>query len=210
MEVWIDSIQLDTIRTAKALGLLHGVTTNPSILPKSKELLTIQLLLDNQEGPITVQVRDKDSCSMLEQALALEEISERIIVKIPVTQEGLKAIHVLSKKGIQIMATIVFSASQYLFAAKAGATYVAPYYSGINKSGLNADQELMHMLDMKERYKFPTKLLAASLQNLEDIQRCIDIGVDAITLKDSLFFEWIKDHPLTQERERNFLITSID
>lgn len=206
MEIWLDSINAKFIQKAKEMGILHGVTTNPSLLANSEDKQkTIQSLFDLQDGPVTVQVTSKIASEMITQGLALEELSEKMIVKIPVTQEGLKAIHALSAKGVETMATVIFTYEQYLLAAKAGAVYAAPYYSAMVNAGLNVEDIISRMCYMRDRYGFPTKILAASLQTLDQIKTCIDLGVDAITLKDPLFEEFTANNGLTLEREKKFL-----
>ncbi len=205
MEIWLDSINLDLVTQVKCLGILYGVTTNPSILAESDPIeLTIASLLDLQEGPITYQVTSTNAKEMIQQGLGFVKISPRIIVKVPVTQEGLKAIHSLSRNGVATMATVIYDYRQYLLAAKAGAQYAAPYYSSILKSGGNADAEIERMCKLKGRYGLQTKILAASLQNLQQLETCLDLGVDAATLKEGLFRQLIANNPLTLERIDTF------
>lgn len=206
MEIWLDSVNLLLIQKAAKMGILHGVTTNPAILAESDQIdLTIANLLKSQNGPITYQTVATSAEGMIEEGFALQQISARIIVKIPVTQAGLQAIQVLSQQGIHTMATVIFDYRQYLLSAKAGAFYAAPYYSSILKSGGNADQEIERMCKAKERYQLKTKILAASLQTLDQFITCNDLGVDAVTLKDPLFLQLVEDHPTTLERLEQFL-----
>lgn len=206
MELWIDSIHLPLIKDASMMGILHGVTTNPSILAEYKNWKDVILtVLEAQKGPVTIQVNAKNADEMIEQGLLFEEISERVIVKVPVTQEGLKAIHNLSSRGIETMATVIFKYQQYLLAATAGATYAAPYYSSMENAGLKAIDEMSRMCYLRDRHGLSTKILAASIQNLDQMQTCLDIGVDAITLKDSVFQSLIEDQKNTLERMEKFL-----
>lgn len=205
MELWLDSIHLNLVKKANDLNVLTGVTTNPAILAACENVEeTLTSLLEIQEGPITCQVTMSDARGMIQQALAYERISERIIVKIPVTQEGLKAIHALAEKDIDTMATVIFDYRQYLLASKAGATYAAPYYSSILNAGNNAEKELQRMCTYKQHYGLKTKILAASIKDFQQLETCLDLGVDAITLKDDLFLKFIEDHPLTVERIQKF------
>ncbi len=201
MEIWLDSINFDLVKKANGLGILHGVTTNPAILAESSDReKCIKNLLELQSGPVTYQVTASSAKQMILQGLAFKAISDRLIVKIPVTQEGLNAIHVLSQKGIQTMATVIFDFRQYLLAAKAGAHYAAPYYSAILKAGGDADSQITRMCKLKERHHLPTKILGASFQSIEQIEACIDLGVDAVTIKDVLFLDFIADHKETLHR----------
>jgi len=208
MELWLDSIDLSLISRAKKMGMLYGVTTNPSILANSRQIeATIQSLLSLQDGPITIQLTATKAEDMINQAIALKGISDRIFIKIPVSEEGLIAIHALSAKGIEIMATVIYSYRQFLLAAQAGASYAAPYFSSMEKEGIHASSEIERMCNIKERYQLKTKILAASLQNLDQLDTCLQLGVDAVTLKDAIFLKFIEDHPATMKRVESFLKT---
>ena len=205
MELWLDTVNLNVIKIANELGILKGVTTNPSLLAACQDVeATLISLLEIQDGPITCQVTVSDAEGMTQQGLAYEKISERIIVKVPVTQEGLKAIHSLAEREIDTMATVIFDYRQYLLAAKAGASYAAPYFSSIQGAGKNAEGEFERMCNFKQRYGLNTKILAASLQDLQQLETCLKFGVDAVTLKDDLFLKFIEDNPLTLQRVTKF------
>jgi transaldolase len=206
MEIWLDSININLAKKGKNLGILHGITTNPAILSESNNIEnTINRLLDIQEGPITYQVTAATAVDMIKQGLAYKKISKRILVKVPVTQEGLKAMHNLSQRGVSVMATIIFDYRQYLLATKAGAHYAALYYSAIINAGGDANHEIARMCKLKERHGLQTKILAASIKNLQQAETCLDLGVDAITLKDFEFQQFMQDHPATLHRQEKFL-----
>jgi transaldolase len=130
MEIWLDTAELDLVQTAKEMGILHGVTTNPSIIAKSKMGMEdlLEKLLQMQPGPVTAQVTAEEAPEMVKQGSSLRQFSNRIIVKVPVTTEGVKAIYGLKLLQIPVMATAVFDSNQVLLAAKAGAAYNAPYF----------------------------------------------------------------------------------
>ncbi|MGE0197383.1 MAG: transaldolase family protein [Simkaniaceae bacterium] len=197
MEIWLDTTDIKTIQLGRKLGVLSGVTTNPSLISESGHNLeeVLKEILKAQSKPVTVQVTAPDHQTIVEQAETLRDYSERIIVKIPVTQEGLKAMTALSHLQFPIMATAIFSANQALFACRAGAKYLAPYYSRMNMP-LETLEGINFILD---RYNFDAKMVVASLKSLEDIQDCLDFGVDAVTLKKELFEEFLADHPTTFE-----------
>lgn len=198
MEFWLDTTDPTTILEAKALGLLHGVTTNPSLLAKAVETeRSLVQLLQLQEGPIMVQVTSATASEMLQEAYHLVEISDRIVVKVPVTKEGLKTIYQLSQKGIPTLGTAVFTATQALLAAHVGAQYIAPYLSHMSKAAIDPFLEMEQMLQIYGKQKLPTKILAASLSSPEDIVRCAQMGVPALTLKKELFFQLVSDHSAT-------------
>jgi transaldolase len=206
MEIWLDTSNLAAVHKAFQLGILHGVTTNPSIAAHSGMAIEslLKALLEAQSGPVTAQVIASQADDMIRQGEALAGISERVIVKIPVIREGLRAIHHLSQKKIPVMATAVFDASQALLAATAGASYAAPYFSRI----CEADQDGIHILrsivQLMQRYRYPCKIIAASLHSIEQLRECALIGVDAVTIGDKLFDEWIENHPLTMKTLERF------
>lgn len=206
MEIWLDTTNPQLISRAQRLGILHGITTNPTIIANSGLPMEIILkdVLNRQAGPVTAQVIAEDTQGMLKQAFLLREFSDRIIIKIPATEEGFEALHQLAKQNIPTMATIIFHPNQVLLAALAGATYVAPYVAWMEKAGENAFELLHSMNHLLIEYKFKTKILAASIKNTEQIRRCLDIGIHAITLKDDVFEELTKNHKLTMSRLQLF------
>ena len=206
MEIWLDTTNLQLISKARDLGILAGVTTNPTLLAKAKNPLhTIEQILHAQTGPVTVQVVSKDAHEMVKQGKFFHQVSHRIITKIPVTSEGLIAIKELSHHRIPTMATVIFHARQALLAALAGASYLAPYLGGMQQEEPNAWSELENMHKMIDRYQFKSKILVASLQNLEQVDVCATMGLHAVTLKDHVFNALIKDDIITKQREENFI-----
>ncbi|QVL57299.1 MAG: hypothetical protein KFB93_07935 [Simkaniaceae bacterium] len=197
MDIWLDTTDIKTITLGSQLGILKGVTTNPSLIGKSGKSLEENLdeILKCQSGPVTAQVTAVDHSNMIEQAETLREFSERIIVKIPVTQEGLKAMASLSHLQFPVMATAIFTPFQALLACHVGATYIAPYYSRIRDS-LDTLEGILLTLD---RYDFETELVVASLKTQEDLEDCFHMGVDAVTLKEDLFETLTEDQSGTFE-----------
>ncbi len=207
MELWIDTINTKLIKEAKEMGLLHGVTTNPSILSKAIGPVekVLQEILSIQEGPLTIQVEAETAEEMIEQGKKFHAFSPRVIVKVPVTPEGLKAIHVLSKQKIKTMATVIFHSRQVLLAAMAGADYAAPYVSRMLMSDENAMTQLHSMMHIVRNYQFKTKILAASLRTLDQISLCVEMGLHAITLKDDVFSQMTEAHELTLKTAQEML-----
>lgn len=197
MNIWLDTTDIKTIILGSKLGILSGVTTNPSLIGKSGKNLEENLdkILKNQSGPVTAQVTAVDHANMIEQAETLREFSERIIIKIPVTQEGLKAINALSHLRFPVMATAIFTSYQALLACHAGARFIAPYYSRIN-SPLDTIEGILLTLD---RYDFEAEIVVASIKTEEDLDDCFHLGVDAVTLKKELFEFLIADQSGTFE-----------
>lgn len=197
MEIWLDTCDTRVISTACRLGIIYGVTTNPSILANAQENheKVISQLLEIQDGPLAVQVTSEDANEMIKQGLALHSVSDRIIVKIPVIQEGFVAMKALVQEGVSIMATAVFNPNQALLAAIAGADYVAPYFGRMLDEGLDAQTALETMVLIYKNYQFKTKILAAALRTTDQITACASLGILAVTLKSSLFSQFVaNDH----------------
>lgn len=206
MEIWLDTSDTHAIAEANRVGVIYGVTTNPSILAQAVENheKAINNLLDIQDGPLAVQVTATESEDMIKQALALQEYSSRIVVKVPVTRQGLVAMKTLSEKEIPVMATVVFEPRQALLAALAGAQYVAPYVGRIFDAGKDAYALLQSMMKIYQQHGFQTKILAAALRTPEQVVVCAEMGIKAVTLKNSLFLQFIEDEPLTMECLKKF------
>jgi TalC/MipB family fructose-6-phosphate aldolase len=208
MEIWLDTINIGLIKLAKKLGILHGVTTNPSIISQSKSALEdiIAQILEAQSGPVTVQVLAEEASMMIEQGLRLKEFSSRIVIKVPLTPDGLETIHTLSLKKIPTMATVVFDPSQVLLASAAGATYVAPYISQIERQNEDSDETVKQMLSIIGHARSQTKIIAASIQHVQQVKHFASMGIHAITLKDQVFLNLIQTHQLTNEGIERFAV----
>ena len=205
MQIWLDTAEIPLIERAAKMGVLYGVTTNPSIVAESKMTLEdlIEGILKIQQGPITVQVTAHDATTMVQQAEALYRFSDRIVVKIPAMKEGYEAIHSLSGK-IPTMATAIFDVNQVLLAAKAGATYIAPYYSRICEADIDGIEAIRAMLGLLHRYGFSSQLLAASLRSPEQVKELAQMGAHAVTLKEDVFMGLIENNPLTVQSLARF------
>jgi transaldolase len=206
MEIWLDTANLDLIASATKMGILHGVTTNPSIVSKSGLVLEelLEKILAEQKGPVTAQVTATSVEQMMTQARALHAFSPRILVKIPVTADGLKAIHGLNQEQIPTMATAVFDLNQTLLAARAGASYIAPYFSRICEDDMDGIEVVKAMLRLLHRYNFPSKLIAASLGSSEQVRECAEMGAHAVTLNEKVFHDFLENHPSTMESIERF------
>lgn len=199
MEIWLDSSDVQLASYANGLAILQGVTTNPTILSLAKvspqEL--IGQLLDAQRGSVAVQLLADDVKEMYKQAKILAAISDRILVKIPVTQNGIRAIYALSQEGIPTLATAIFTLQQALLAFKAGASYLAPYLGRIADTGKNPVQVLSQMHSMKLHYGFSGKIMGAGIRELAAAIACIEIGICAVTLSEKVFTEFVQDYEPT-------------
>ena len=206
MKFFIDTADVTEIREAQTLGLLDGVTTNPSLIAKTgrdfKEV--IKEICQIVDGPISAEVLSTDYEGMIKEAAELKEIHENIVVKIPLIMPGLQATQWCTEQGIKTNVTLVFSPGQALLAAKAGATYVSPFIGrldDISTDGLNLIAEIRHIYD---NYGFDTQILAASVRHTMHVIDCAKIGADVMTGPLSSI-EGLLKHPLTDIGLAKFL-----
>ncbi|MFK7001545.1 fructose-6-phosphate aldolase [Flavobacterium oreochromis] len=202
MKFFIDTANLDQIREAQALGILDGVTTNPSLMAKEgitgkNNILKHYVDICNiVEGDVSAEVNALDLEGMIKEGEELAELHEQIVVKLPMTKEGIKACKYFSDRGIRTNVTLVFSAGQALLAAKAGATYVSPFLGrldDVSTDGLNLISEIR---DIYDNYVFETQILAASVRHTMHVVNCAKIGADVMTGPLSAITGLLK-HPLT-------------
>ncbi|WP_440121116.1 fructose-6-phosphate aldolase [Tenacibaculum sp. Ill] len=210
MKFFIDTANLDQIREAQALGILDGVTTNPSLM--AKEGITgedniinhYKAICEIVEGDVSAEVISTDFDGMVKEGEALAALNPQIVVKLPMIKDGIKACKYFSDKGIKTNVTLVFSAGQALLAAKAGATYVSPFIGrldDISTDGLNLIAEIRQIFD---NYAFETEILAASVRHTMHIIDCAKIGADVMTGPLSAI-EGLLKHPLTDIGLAKFL-----
>lgn len=202
MEFWLDSANIEIIKEAHQLGLLTGVTTNPSIISQANRPFNelVETLLDVQSGPVAVQVVAKDYEEIHKQARELHHLSRRIVVKVPAIAAGYRAIHQLFREGITVMATTILDPIQFYFSLESGASYLAPYFSKIE----NASDALKLMQKILNSNGYPSKIIAASINSKEQFLECVEIGVSAITIRDSLLMEFLKSSQQTEDFLRKF------
>ena len=210
MKFFIDTANLDQIREAQQLGVLDGVTTNPSLMAKAgitghdnilKHYLDICSIVD---GDVSAEVVSTDLDGIIKEGEALAELHEQIVVKVPMIKDGVKALKYFSDKGIKTNCTLVFSPGQALLAAKAGATYVSPFLGrldDISTDGLNLIAEIRLIYD---NYGFETQILAASIRHTMHVIDCAKIGADVMTGPLSSIDGLLK-HPLTDIGLEKFL-----
>ncbi len=210
MKFFIDTANLDQIREAQALGVLDGVTTNPSLMAKEgitgrNNILKHYVDICNiVEGDVSAEVISTDFEGMIKEGEELVELHEQIVVKVPMIKDGLKALKYFSDKGIRTNCTLVFSVGQALLAAKAGATYVSPFIGrldDISTDGLNLIAEIRHVYD---NYAFETEILAASVRHTMHVIDCAKLGADVMTGPLSSI-EGLLKHPLTDIGLAKFL-----
>ncbi|MBE15012.1 MAG: fructose-6-phosphate aldolase [Dokdonia sp.] len=210
MKFFIDTANLEQIKEAQDLGVLDGVTTNPSLMAKegitgSDNILKHYVDICNiVDGDVSAEVISTDFDEMVKEGEHLAQLHEQIVVKVPMIKDGIKAIKYFSDKGIRTNCTLVFSAGQALLAAKAGATYVSPFIGrldDISTDGLNLIAEIRHIYD---NYAFETEILAASVRHTMHVIDCAKIGADVMTGPLSSI-EGLMRHPLTDSGLAKFL-----
>ncbi len=210
MKFFIDTANLDQIREAQDLGILDGVTTNPSLMAKEGITGTNNILkhyvdiCNIVEGDVSAEVIATDFEGIIKEGTALAELHPQIVVKIPMIKDGVKAIKYFTDRGIKTNCTLVFSAGQALLAAKAGATYVSPFIGrldDISTDGLNLIEDIRLIYD---NYGFETQILAVSVRHTMHILQCAEIGADVMTGPLSAILGLLK-HPLTDSGLAQFL-----
>jgi transaldolase len=210
MKFFIDTANLNEIRTAQSLGVLDGVTTNPSLMAKEgitgkNNILKHYVDICNiVEGDVSAEVNSVDYDGMIREGEELADLHPQIVVKLPMTKEGIMAAKYFSDKEIKTNVTLVFSAGQALLAAKAGASYVSPFIGrldDVSTDGLNLIQEIREIYD---NYGFETEILAASVRHTMHIVNCAKIGADVMTGPLSAILGLLK-HPLTDSGLAQFL-----
>lgn len=206
MELFIDSADLDELRHCVAGGLVDGVTTNPSLVAKTGKPFheTVVAICELVGGPVSAEVTALDTEAMLIQARELAALHKHVVVKLPLTRDGLAACRVLSEEGIKTNVTLCFSAVQGLLAAKAGATYVSPFIGrldDIGQAGMDLIRDLRQVFD---NYGFTTKVLAASIRHPEHVLQAALAGADASTIPAAIYGKLL-NHPLTDSGLDRFL-----
>ena len=208
MEFFLDTADVDEIREIAAWGILDGVTTNPSLIKKSGRDFkqVVAEIAEICNGPISAEVTALDTDGMISQALSLKaELPENVIIKIPCTPECLAATKILTDKGIDTNVTLIFSASQALMAAKAGATYVSPFLGRIDDTGHDGVNLIAEIMNTWTSYpEIKTKVLAASIRHPTHVLQCIQLGAHTATMPAKIFKQLIK-HPLTDKGLDQFM-----
>ena len=207
MEFFLDTADVDEIREIASWGILDGVTTNPSLIKKSgRDFKTVVAEIASIcDGPISAEVTAMDTAGMVEQGLALKaDLPENVIIKIPCTPEGLAATKILTAANIDTNVTLVFSASQALMAAKAGATYVSPFIGRIDDTGSDGLTLISEIMTAWEHYGITTKVLAASIRHPTHVLACMQMGAHTVTMPAKIFHQ-LMSHPLTDKGLDGFM-----
>ena len=198
MVFFIDTANVDEIREINAWGVVGGVTTNPSLIAKegrdyAEAIAEISTIND---GPISAEVIKKDAEGMIAEAKALAAIAPNVVIKIPMTAEGLKAVSALKKLGIRTNVTLIFSATQALLAARAGASYVSPFIGRLDDIGINGSALVEDIADIFMMHDVKTEIIAASIRGTEDVVDAAKSGAHIATVPYKVFLQMLH-HPLT-------------
>ena len=207
MKIFIDTANLNEIRKAKALGLVDGVTTNPTLLAKEGEETEalIRKISEEVRGPVNVEVTGVTHEEMVKEAKVMATWGDEIVIKIPVTPEGLKTVKILSEEKIQTNVTLLFSPSQAILAAKAGATYVCPFLGRLDDISFNGLELIRQIRAIYASYpEIRTQIIVASVRNPIHVVEAGMLGAEIVTIPPAIIEQMVK-HPLTDKGIAQFL-----
>lgn len=210
MRLFLDTANIDEIRDAARMGILAGVTTNPSLMAKESGVSYRERVIEICEtvrGPVSAECTSRDVPGLLEEARTIASWHEWVVVKIPMDANGLEATSVLSKEGIKVNMTLIFSANQALLAALAGATYVSPFVGRLDDAGQDGMEVVRQSVEIFDRYNLPSQVLAASVRNAPHVIQAALAGAHIATVPYSVLQAMIK-HPLTDVGIERFLADS--
>jgi len=206
MKFFVDSANIDEIKEAASLGIVDGVTTNPTLLAKEKgkpeEIF--KKICETIDGPVNAEVVSLDWEGIVEEGRELAKIHENIVIKIPMTKDGLKAVKVFAQEGIKTNVTLIFSPIQALMAARAGATYVCPFVGRLDDIGQNGMDVIAEIKQIFDNYMIETEIIVASIRHPMHVVESALIGADIATVPFSVIEKMIK-HPLTDIGIERFL-----
>ncbi|WP_172329326.1 fructose-6-phosphate aldolase [Mangrovicoccus sp. HB161399] len=206
MKFFVDSADIDAIAELNDLGMVDGVTTNPSLIMKSgRDILEVtKEICALVEGPVSAEVVSTEAGKMIAEGRKLAEIAPNITVKVPLTWDGLKACKVLSGEGKMVNVTLCFSVNQALLAAKAGATFISPFIGRLDDINLDGMELIADIREVYDNYGFETQILAASIRSANHVAESARIGADVITAPPSVI-KGLVSHPLTDKGLAAFL-----
>jgi transaldolase len=206
MKIFIDTADVDEIRDAAAMGVLDGVTTNPSLVAKSGRVYkeVVQEIAEIVEGPISAEVIATDVDAILTEAREIAQWHPNVVVKVPLIADGLKAVRALTKEGIRTNVTLCFSATQGMLAAKAGATYISPFLGRIDDISWDGMELIGQLRTIYDNYGFDTEILAASIRHPKHVVEAAMLGADVCTIPHKVIHQLVK-HPLTDVGLARFL-----
>ncbi|WP_276352026.1 fructose-6-phosphate aldolase [Cohnella caldifontis] len=206
MKFFLDTGNLDEIKRIVKLGLVDGITTNPSLIAKEGRVFkdVIQEITAIVSGPVSAEVVALDAEGMLKEAHEIAQWAPNVVIKVPMTEAGLEATYRLSQEGIKTNVTLIFSVAQGLMAAKAGASFISPFVGRLDDIGVDGMQLVRDLRDVLDLYGMKTEIIAASIRNLEHVEAAALAGAHIATIPGSLFPSLWK-HPLTDIGIERFL-----
>ncbi|MGY3724959.1 transaldolase [Granulicatella balaenopterae] len=206
MKLFLDTANIEEIKRIHQLGLIDGITTNPTIISRTgRDFETvIKEICSIVDGPVSAEVISLEAEGMVEEAEKLAQWAPNIVVKIPMTEEGLKATHILKQKGIKTNVTLIFSVAQGLLAAKAGATYISPFVGRLDDTGIDGIQLIAELRQVLDTYGLESEIIAASIRNITHFQEAALAGAHIATIPGTVFPK-LWSHPLTDNGIKAFL-----
>jgi len=207
MKFFLDTANLNEIREAASIGILDGVTTNPSLVAKEGNVdfkQHIAAICEIVQGPVSAEVTSQDIEGMVREGREYSKIAPNVVVKCPLTRDGLKATRQLSSEGIKVNVTLCFSTAQAILAAKAGASFISPFLGRLDDIGENGLVLLHDIVEVYNNYDWPTEVLAASIRSPIHVIEAARIGADIATMPFKVV-EQLFNHPLTEKGQAQFL-----
>jgi len=206
MKIFLDTANIAAIKLYNDMGLVDGITTNPSLLAKEggDPQKTMEEIVRIVKGDVSLEVVSTETSGMLDEARRLRKYGNNVVVKCPMTAEGLKACRILTKEGIPVNVTLCFSVNQAILAAKAGAKYVSPFIGRLDDNGQDGIHLIKEMREVFKNYAFSTQILVASVRHTMHVVEAAKIGADVVTLPPDILGKMLK-HTLTDVGLKNFL-----
>lgn len=208
MKFFVDTADINEIKQVNALGLIDGVTTNPSLIAKvggtNNHDEVIKAICAEVNGPVSAEVIATDYDGMVKEGRELKKLADNVVIKVPLTEDGLKACNTLSSEGTMVNVTLCFNALQALLAAKAGATFISPFVGRLDDIGLEGMELIREIRTIYDNYGFDTEILVASIRTPMHVLDSALIGADVATIPASVLLKLIK-HPLTERGLEAFL-----
>jgi transaldolase len=206
MKIFIDTADVDAIREYAEIGIVDGVTTNPSLIAKTGRKFeeVVREICDIVDGPISAEAVAMEAPAMIEETRQLAKIHDNIVVKIPLTAEGLKTVSVVSKEGIKTNVTLCFSSPQALLAAKSGATYISPFVGRLDDISIEGMGLIEEIVEIYDNYDYDTEVLVASIRNPLHFVEAARMGAHVSTVPPKVLGQLLK-HPLTDNGIEKFL-----
>jgi|TARA_Y100000310_G_scaffold70285_1_gene65896 transaldolase len=206
MKIFLDTANVDEIRKAADIGIIDGVTTNPSLIMREGKdyVQTLKEITKIVNGPISAETISLDASGMVKEGKSFAKIHKNIVIKVPMTPEGMKACRIMSKSGIKINTTLVFSVNQALLAAKAGTYLTSPFLGRLDDIGEKGTELIKEIRQVYDNYGFKSQILAASIRSTDHVKEVAMMGADIATMPFKVYEEMFK-HPLTDKGIKKFL-----